>query len=137
MKLKLTPDVTAQAASLIRAGLDVELAARQIGISPATWYSWQARGVLEGRANKPYREFRAAIDRARAENEAILVGRVAKAANAGSWRAATWLLERQYPERWSAQAVRDALEPVKQPTPAALIRDELAARRREQQDGPA
>ena len=46
---------------------------------------------------------------ARAEAEAILVGRVQKAASAGSWRAACWLLERQWPERWAPLAERAQL----------------------------
>jgi hypothetical protein len=131
--LKLTPEVTAQAAGLIRAGMDVDLAASQIGVSRSTWFAWQARGALEGRANVRYREFAAAIDRARAEREMILVSQVSKASAAGSWRASCWLLEREFPERWAPVSQRPADEPIRQPNAAQGIRDELK-QRREQRD---
>ena len=46
-------------------------------------------------------QIRRAVEQARAEAEASLVGRVQNAAQAGSWRAACWLPERRWPERRS------------------------------------
>jgi hypothetical protein len=89
---KYTPEIVERICQLIRAGNSPDLAAEATGIGRATFFRWQA--------NK--RPFRLAVEQARAEAEAILVGRVQKAAQAGSWRAACWLLERQWPERWAA-----------------------------------
>jgi hypothetical protein len=127
---KLTPETQDRIATMIRAGNPTDLAARVAGIHPSTYDEWMARGLLPGRANVKHRAFRAAVEQARAENEAILANRIAKAAASGSWRAACWLLERQYPERWSAGRARDgAGEVERRPNAAASIRDELAQRR--------
>jgi transposase len=96
-KSKLTPEVQERTCQLIRAGNTVEVASEASGITPTTFYNWMQRGIDEG---EPYGPFREAVEQARAEAEAILVGRIHRAAQAGSWRAATWLLERQWPERW-------------------------------------
>ncbi len=96
---KLTPEVQDRICQLIRAGNTVEIASEASGITPKTYYAWMQRG-LDGRA--PYGPFRRAVEQSRAEAEAMLVGRVQRAAQSGSWRAATWLLERQWPDRWAA-----------------------------------
>lgn len=101
---KLTPETQERICQLIRAGNTVEVASEASGIAPATYYGWMQRGQDKG---QPYRGFREAVEKARAEAEAILVGRVQQAANSGSWRAATWLLERQWPENWAPLAERD------------------------------
>lgn len=96
---KLDADLTERVAAVVRAGNSL-LAATAVGIGERTLYRWLARGVRGGAANAPYRAFGTAVERARAEAEVILVARMSKAAAAGSWRAAAWLLERQYPDRW-------------------------------------
>lgn len=125
---KLTPEVQDRACQLIKVGNTVEVAAQACGISEATFHSWMARGEREPGA---HREFRDAVEVARAEAEATLVTRVAKAAANGSWPAAGWLLERRYPERWSKVAERkraaDDAGPAEQDSLAKL--DDLAARR--------
>jgi transposase len=98
---KLTPEVQERIAVLIRAGNTVEVAAGATGIGRGTFYEWMARGEKDGAANRPHRNFRAAIEQARNESEAAMVARIAKAASNGSWQAAGWLLERRYPERWT------------------------------------
>jgi hypothetical protein len=75
-------------------------------------------------------ELDAAVERA--TREARLVAHVAKAANDGQWRAAVWLLEHRYPERW---ALRSRVDEPPPPAPAGeddpfVEVDELAARRR-------
>jgi hypothetical protein len=88
---KLTPDLQERICQLIRAGNTHEIAAEATGVSARAFYNWKS--------TKP--AFREAIERAEADAEAILVARISKAAAAGSWRAATWLLERRNPERWA------------------------------------
>jgi hypothetical protein len=64
-----------------------------------------------------------------ATSEVRLVGLVAKAAST-NWRAAAWLLERRYQERWSPQRVdKDALPAISEDDPM-LEFDELAERRK-------
>lgn len=94
---KLTPETQDRICQLIRAGNTVEVASEASGIAPTTYYDWMQKGI-DG--PKRFKDFREAVEKARAEAEAILVGRVQQAATT-SWRAATWLLERQWPERWA------------------------------------
>ncbi len=99
------------------------------------------RGALEGEAaeDDPYRGLRSEVERAIADAEAGEVGLVIKAARDGDWRAAAWLLERRFGERWGR---RDRLEQVPEvkPTDEAtdldreierLLEEEMAARERE------
>jgi hypothetical protein len=97
---KYTPEVQERICQLIRAGNTVDVAARAVGLNAALLYKWMQR--------RP--RFKAAIETARGEAEAILVGRVQKAASAGSWRAACWLLERQWPERWAPLSERSRID---------------------------
>ena len=107
---KLTEEVQTRIVQLIRAGNTVEVAAKTAGISEATFYGWLARAEAEAskRAGVPFVEFRAAVLQARAEAEAMLVTRIAKAAGNGSWAAAAWLLERRFPQRWAKPSLQDA-----------------------------
>lgn len=98
---KLNPETTSTIVTLIRAGNTVEVAADAAGINRATFFDWMDRGTRTAARDRPYREFREQVERARAEAETILVAQIQKAARAGSYRAASWLLERRFPERWA------------------------------------
>jgi transposase len=104
---KLSPEVTEQVTRLLRVGNTVEIAAEAAGISRATFFNWMDRGLLDGSDNEIHRDFRDAVEQARAEAEATLVARIAKAAQNGSWSAAAWLLERRSPENWAKVSERD------------------------------
>ncbi len=99
---KLTAEVSEKIVRAIRAGNYPEVAARHAGVHPSTYYRWMERGELEGSApeDDPYRQFRAEVERAIADAEAAEVGLVIKAARDGDWRAAAWLLERRFSDRW-------------------------------------
>ena len=133
---KLTPEVQEQITRLIRVGNTVEVSAEAAGIARNTFNHWMQRGTEEGVKNKPHRDFREAVERARAEAEANLVARIAKAAQNGSWSAAGWLLERRAPERWGKASDRISHEKEKDAQgnadddPILRARDDLAARRR-------
>lgn len=132
---KITPDLQERVALLIRAGNTVETAAQAVGISRATFFVWMTRGD-DARPDSPYAQFRAAVEQARAEAEATLVTRIAKAAANGSWPAAAWLLERGSPERWAKVSERRLLDDDETPAgsdPFAEV-DELAVRRAQASD---
>lgn len=128
---KLSPELREQIAQLIRAGNTVETAAAAAGLSERSFYSWMERGEAESSGD--YVDFRDAVEQARAESEAVLVARIAKAASSGSWQAASWLLERRFAERWAKVTERKRAnsdeEAEKSVDPFAEI-DELAQRRK-------
>jgi hypothetical protein len=107
----LTPEIQAKLVQLLGAGNYVDVACAASGVPRPTFYGWMKRGALDGEApeDERYREFRAAIERARAEGEAMLVTIIAKAARS-SWQAAAWILERHQPERWERPSQRQRLE---------------------------
>jgi hypothetical protein len=75
-------------------------------------------------------QLQAAVEQATQEHRLVAI--VAREANKGQWRAAAWLLEHRFPERWGQQRARVAESP---PAPASeddpfLEVDQLAARRR-------
>jgi hypothetical protein len=98
---KLTPDTQDTIVFALRGGMTDDVAGGMAQISRRTLQAWLARGARPGRAHARYRAFRAAVDRARADCEASLVARMTLAAQRGDWKAAAWLLERAYPERWA------------------------------------
>jgi transposase len=120
---KLTDDVSDRLVALLRVGVAVDVAAETVGIAPSTFRAWMQRGERGGPRDAPYRTFREAVERARGEHEAILAAATSRAAGRGSWRAAAWLLERAYPERWGPPEQRSELAPGPQ------VPDELAALR--------
>jgi len=107
----------------VRSGNDNVVAARAYGLCEGTFYRWLERGRDDApcssetpewaacgeRSHPPgtcpgnamFREFREAIERAKAECEVHLVGLVTQAAGK-DWRAAIRLLESKAPERWKA-----------------------------------
>lgn len=102
----LGPDVTARIVQIIKAGGFQESAAAAAGISRRTFYSWLARGDSDAPEDEPYREFREAVEQAKAEAEARHVVLISQAA-AKDWKAAAWLLERHNPEAFAKPSQRN------------------------------
>lgn len=127
---KLTDDVREQIARVVRAGGTVELAASVASVSERTLARWMERGQYSGRRDAPYRALRDAVERAHAEHEGILVAQLSRAASKGSWRAAAWLLERRFPERWARTGERPDVSDVDDRDDPLDELDELAPRRR-------
>lgn len=125
---QLTPEVAEQLLSLLRAGAHPTVACEAAGVDPAAFQRWMRRGTSskDRPRDRPFRELRARVERARAEAEARAIAQVARAGG-DDWRAAAWLLERQYPERWSRPPTRDGEEPP--PLDERDDLDELAGRR--------
>jgi transposase len=86
----------------VRAGNYVETAAAAAGITATTFYRWMERGEadIENDAQSPFRDFREAVEKAKAESEKIDLDLIAKAAGEGNWQAAAWRLERRFKDKW-------------------------------------
>ncbi len=112
---KLTPDVRDRIATMIRSGAYAEQAARAAGIAPSTYYSWLERGES---GERPFSEFSETIKTAEAKAEQQRVECIQDAAEAGTWQAAAWWLERRFPARWGR---RSAEPPAR--SPAANVED--------------
>jgi hypothetical protein len=127
----LTPEVAERIVRLLRAGNYDEVAARGAGIAPRTLQEWLQRGRA---GEEPYAELWDAVERARAEGEALHVARIAKAAE-DDWHASAWFLERSYPERWGRISPRPYMSDESKPEPekpaagAFAEVDELARQR--------
>lgn len=117
---KRDPDREAKILDYLRLGLHKETAARNAGIHPATFYEWQAR----------IPEFADAVEKAVSDAEAILVGKIQKAAGEGkNWTAAAWMLERRHPDRWAKTDRLQIQGEVRAEVTLAGLRDALAASR--------
>lgn len=97
---KLTEERSAAIIDALRLGVTQENAARYGGVHPATYFRWLEEGAKDDAEDK-YREFRAAVEKARAESEVRNVAIIADAAKRGTWQAAAWFLERSFPRSWS------------------------------------
>lgn len=106
---KLTDEVTQAIVEILARGGYAETAAVAAGISKATFYEWMGRGDPAGskKVDEPYRVFRLKIEEARAQGESVRVQQVAAAAADGEWRAAAWMLEREFPDRWGGPRARN------------------------------
>lgn len=107
-KSALTDEVTARLVNLLNLGNYLEVALAAAGVARSTFYGWIERGDPECDAvgDASFREFRECIEKARAEGEARNVTLVAAAA-AVDWKAAAWMLERQFPDRWARPPAKD------------------------------
>src|SRR4051794_6613029 len=98
----LKPEVHARLVGAVRAGLTIQVACQVAGVPPRTLYAWLERGAAQDTGDGRYGELRAGLARARAEACADPMARITLAAARGSWRAAAYLLETQFPERRAA-----------------------------------
>jgi hypothetical protein len=95
---KLSDDVKNLLLSAIAAGNHLEPACNLAGIDYSTFRNWMRKGEQVSKGE--YFDFFQEVTRAIAQAEAVLLGRV-KRASEEDWRAATWILERRYSDRWS------------------------------------
>lgn len=64
---RLTPEVEGQVAGVLRLGVPRKVATEVVGIGRQTFRDWMNRGGQPGERNRPYRDFRAAVERAESE----------------------------------------------------------------------
>lgn len=74
----------------VREGSTLQMAARSAGISPRTLRRWRDR----------YPDFDRKVQRAKAEAGERALGVIQEAADKGDWRAASWWLEKRFPEQY-------------------------------------
>lgn len=91
----LTSELAQRFLKAIAAGCPIDAACRIAGIHISTFYAWRDKGR---RGAEPYCQFVEAVTRSQAVAEENLVSKVA---NSEDWRAAGWLLERRFNERWA------------------------------------
>ena len=101
-RMKLTPKRFELIVKMLSRGHYLTTAAKTAGISSATLAVWRKRGRDDG--DGIYFEFAQAVDDAHAKGEVTLVDHVISAVAKGEWRAATWILERKYGERWAKKS---------------------------------
>lgn len=106
----LTVDSLAAFESALREGLTFKDASERIGVRPTTAHGWRSRG--RAAPDSLFGTFARMVNQVRADAavnppkrqpavEDELLRLMEDAARSGSVRAMTWLLERQWPERWS------------------------------------
>lgn len=84
----------------VRGGNYLKTACAFAGIDYTTLRRWIHKAD-EPDAPPEYREFRDALEKARADAEVAALAKIQKAANEGQWQASAWFLERSMPERWA------------------------------------
>ena len=95
---KLTPELKERLLKAIRLGSTFETACQSTGISYRAFRLWMNKG--ENASSGEYFHFFQEVTRAIADAEMLLLSRI-HAASQSDWRAASWVMERRWPERWS------------------------------------
>lgn len=99
---RLTSELAAFVAGMVRAGNVLEVACEMAGIGPRQRANWLKQGRsdrVHGRESL-HADFVANVERAEAECEAEDIARLRKHGNV-SWQALAWRLERQHPDRYA------------------------------------
>ena len=95
---KLTPKVEKEFVDLVKSGNYIETACVMVGIGRSTYYDWIKKANDSIESNR-YTKFRDNVRKAQAWAEARDIFIISRHAE-NNWRAAAWLLERKYPQRW-------------------------------------
>lgn len=83
----------------LRAGNYIETACSFAGIGTSTYFRWLKEAEADD-APEHLREFREAVESARAQAIVRNVKLIQDAATNGTWQAAAWWLERSQPHQW-------------------------------------
>jgi hypothetical protein len=104
-KTKLTEKLIKNAGDLIKLGNYTTTVCQYLGIDQTTWYRWIREGKTARSGLK--KQFYQTIKESEAHAEIRNVGILQKAVN-DDWHAASWYLERKFPERWGRRDRIDA-----------------------------
>jgi len=96
----------------LRSGLSIECTARRSKLLPDTLKNWLRRGR---KGEELYVQFYLDAQKAIADAQALYVGRI-NGASEEDWRAAAWMLERQWPEDFgdNKRELKEAIKLLKQ-----------------------
>ena len=102
---------------LIQDGVDFNIAADSARLARSTVFEWLKKGReiqnrdddLSDLSSKDiaYLDFLERFTRARVSPEVKAVESISKSIEKGSWRAAAWILEHRFPERWSPDRIEN------------------------------
>lgn len=93
-KSKKTPERVERLLDNLRQGMSQASAITQAGIAKTTFYKWL----------KEDEQFKTEVETAEDFAEAVQIAQIKALGEAKmDWRAYAWLLERRFPERWSAK----------------------------------
>jgi transposase len=97
---KLTPELQAEIAELLKKGNFVETVCDYLGLSKNTFYDWVRRGERGWQVDidAGYVEFSDAIKKAISEVEQSTVEDLREGPL--NWQAKAWWLERRHPDKW-------------------------------------
>jgi len=98
----------------LRSGNYLDTAAALAGCHPDSLKTWLRDGSRDTAGQTPAGKLWARISAAMAEAEAVDVARMTAAAKR-DWRAAAWVLERRWPERWSQKLQHHVQAPAVSP----------------------
>jgi transposase len=89
-------------------GATYELAAKYAGISWYTFQKWREAAVT-AKEGTPLAELRDRLEQAEGRAAIGWLAKIEKAASEGNWQAASWKLERRYPEQYGRTMQKLAL----------------------------
>ena len=106
---KFTPETRSKLLEAVNAGVYMHIAAEYAGIHVSTLHEWLERGRTDAIAGREtdFSEFSEEIVRTAAKVEVRALAQIAQAGTE-DWRAAAWLAERRYPERYGKRDAHDA-----------------------------
>jgi hypothetical protein len=101
----LTEPLQKKICALLAEGSAIKPACIVCGVSERVYYNWQDRGRA---GEEPFSRFFSAVTRARETHKANLIKRIVEAAKA-DWKAASWLLERQFANEFGRSEPREVV----------------------------
>jgi hypothetical protein len=109
-RTKLTPELQDQICTLLANHNSKQSTCQILGISRTAFYQWMRKGERE--EGRKYIQFCKAVNKAQAQSVMVLTNAIA---NAPSWKAAAWLLERLHPEEFGRRRVIEYITPDDEP----------------------
>jgi hypothetical protein len=92
----------------LRTGHFINAACDLAGVSETRFYAWMREGEQED-APEDYRQFAAAVKKARAEAQDVALRNIRRAGlEHRTWQANAWFLERSFPELWGRKLAAPA-----------------------------
>lgn len=96
---KCTYEVINDAFKLKKNGMNNKDICAYLGINETTFYRW-----MNDFQDEMHCKFRESLKKAESEYKSALRSYILKAAENKDWKAAAWMLERQYPEEYARKA---------------------------------